>query len=78
MTKTTIFKAKSEGNKIPIEFIDYVTNTGKVLSSTNTPKSRGNIKLIVKGKKYDWMLAWEDGNPLGGCIFRGHWNDGVV
>lgn len=81
MTKCTVLKPNESTESVtlkPIEFTGYL-NRGEreVRPPLTMPNEWDNIILIVAGAGTDVMLA-HNGDPLTGCIYLGHWNDGVV
>lgn len=73
--------------KKPIEFVLYI-NDEKAVNATrratkphNRPSDFGYIELVQKAEdsfNYDIMYAYESDRNNGGCLYLGHWNDGVV
>ena len=79
MTKVIILgQEPNKEKKKPIEFIKVIHEEYlKISEITHLPKDWANIELIVKGKGYDIMYAY-DHNRNKGRLYLGHFNDGVV
>lgn len=76
MTKCIVLgKTKSEKS---IEFTSCVNTINKYFESVATePKDWENIELILRHSIIDVMFAY-DTDRSEGCIYLGHWNDGIV
>lgn len=86
MTKTSIFgqsEVKQEKKK-PIEFVKLLDSSGELNGvkyiSAHKPSGWKNVTLLELGYNSDGLdLMWAyDENPNDGCLFLGHWNDGIV
>lgn len=79
MTKVTILgKSQGEEPKKKIEFIKYLSIGGDLCSASFDPSHFKNIELICAGYgQYDLMFAY-DCDRNSGCLYLGHFNDGVV
>lgn len=80
MTKTSVFlEDVKEGKAKPIEFTKRINyDTGELAHPNTLPVQWDNVTLMFSPSSYDIMFAWNDGNVDGGCLYKGHWNDGVV
>lgn len=82
MTKVSIFgQSDSEAKKLkPIELVKTLLKNGEFEDPKSEPKNWGNLMLLEKEYTSSQMdLIWAyDENPNIGCIYLGHWNDGVV
>lgn len=79
MTKVTILgQEPKEVKKLkPIEFTENLTLAKEIDKNCLAPNRWENIELICAGGTFDIMFAYnEDRN--GGCLYLGHFNDGVV
>jgi hypothetical protein len=82
MTKTSIFgqsEVKQEEKK-PIEFVKVLGANNEFRDSKITPESWCNVMLLQKNYNADLLdLIWAyDKDPNLGCLYLGHWNDGIV
>ena len=88
MTQCTILGGPKmkEQKKKPIEFIWVVTNeklanTAKqVDNACGKPNQFAHVELVQQASSKDYfdvMFAY-DQNRNDGCLYLGHWNDGVV
>lgn len=80
MTKTSVFlEDVKEGESKPIEFNMYIDpDMGALMPSRFTPVDWDNVMLMFSSGGYDIMFAWDGDNVNAGCLYKGHWNDGVV
>lgn len=75
MTKVTVIGQQPEKKKI--EFVKLLGVDGWE-GFGSTPNNWDNIVLLSRLGDYDTMFAYNDSNPIDGCIYLGHFNDGVV
>ena len=82
MTKIiNLFGNKEEKKGKPIEFIKFVDESSGETATSNhvKPKDWDNVSLLCKsGDGFDMMFAWDSDDPDTGCVYLGHWNDGIV
>lgn len=83
MIKVTIIgEAQPIEKKKPIEFVKWVNTTidrCEIDDSTALSKSFENIELISKGRDGEYDIMWAyDSNRAFGCLYLGHFNDGIV
>ena len=92
MTKVSVFGQQPTETKElkKIEFVKVLNDDNSfdcVITEEIKPHSWSNVSLVTKnhnGVGIDLILAWEGGLdkkigcPVGGTLFFGHWNDGVV
>ena len=82
MTKTSIFgqsEVKQEEKK-PIEFVKYLSiSKEKFGEAVRKPNIWENVILLEKDYTCNFDLMWAyDSNPNCGCLYLGHWNDGIT
>lgn len=82
MTKTSVFgqPEKKESEKKPIQLVKALIDS-ELTDMNDDPSSFHVVMLLEKGysksETPDLMWAyWEDNNK--GCLYLGHWNDGIV
>lgn len=93
MTKVSVFgqePAEQPKELKKIEFVKCLNDDESFdddITSSIMPSSWLNVSLITKnhnGAGMDLILAWDSGLdkklgcPIGGTLFLGHWNDGVI
>lgn len=78
MTKVIVL-GKEDTYKNPIEFKKYLNRFLQIESSESKPHMFSNIELIRLHytDELDLMFAYNEDRDLG-CLFLGHFNDGVV
>lgn len=76
MTKITVFGQEEEKKLKPIEFVYFFDDYG-VKHAVDIQPQWENATLLTCGK-YDFIFAWDDYPQDDGCVYLGHWNDGVV
>lgn len=74
MTKVTVIGQQPEKKKI--ELVKVLGVNGWDLPQKE-PCHWDNIVLLSNLGGYQTMLAY-DSNPIDGCIYLGHFNDGIV
>ena len=79
MTRCTVFESNETTPKPlkKIEFVNYF-NGDSICPATFSPKSWDNIQRIGRVAGMEIMHAWDNGRSERGCVYSGHWNDGVV
>jgi hypothetical protein len=82
MTKVIILGEQPEKKELkPIEFISVLTMDNKMVEPRLNPKNYLNIELICKNylskQSFDLMFAYHKVRNEG-CLYLGHFNDGVV
>lgn len=82
MTKVIVLGQElNEQKKLkPIQFLHTLTESFSCTVAQNVPSDWKNIELIAKkysNRKFDLMFAYDD-NRIGGCLYLGHFNDGIV
>ena len=73
-----IVNTTNESNKTlnSIEFT-YWLHEGILKRTTNKPSSFLNVILLSSDNEFDYMICYDiDIND--GCLYVGHWNDGIV
>jgi hypothetical protein len=81
MTNVIIIGEQPEKKELkPIQFVKYMNFELKINSDPSEPKLWKNIELICRNyssQPFDLMFAYDD-NRIGGVLYLGHFNDGVV
>ena len=79
MTKVIILgepAEQKEGKKI--EFIYGLSTDRSLFKHASTPSSYKNVELILRNfGEYDLMIAYDNDKDFG-CLYLGHFNDGIV
>jgi hypothetical protein len=81
MTKTSVFgKTEKKEVKKPIKFIARYDGKRFLKTDDLSPKYWEGVVLIAFNycDGLDLMWAYDDNDPNSGCMYLGHWNDGVV
>lgn len=79
MTKVTILgQEPKEVKKLkPIEFTDFLSQDKKFIEDSLDANIWVNIELVARYSAFDIMFAYDDDRNKG-CLYIGHFNDGVV
>ena len=84
MTKCSVIgEHNTVTDKKPIKFLKVMNHLHKIRNSVREPGQYSNVELIctrygtVQGVPFDLMFAY-DNIRSDGCLYIGHWNDGVV
>lgn len=80
MTKVSVFGQQPTETKElkKIEFVKVVNGDTLTLSSPNkSPNEWDAICLIERKYSPDYDLIYAHNNGIG-CVYLGHWNDGIV
>jgi len=78
MTKCSVVGQKEvPSKKKSIEFCNCL-QLHKFVDNTVSPIVWDNVILLCHGADFDYMYAYDNGEEQDGCIYQGHWNDGVV
>lgn len=80
MTKVIILgQEPKEEKKKPIQFVKSLSSMLNIQNSIESPKNYNHIELICRkyNSEYDLMFAYNK-DRSNGCLFLGHFNDGVV
>lgn len=76
-TKVTRLTETAQTEKKKIEFKHCLLSSGQLTDTPNKPESFTNIVLLRHGNPYDVFYAY-CGGADNGCVYLGHFNDGVV
>lgn len=79
MTKVTILgqEPKEKKELKPIEFTESLTGSKNFEGGCVPPSDWANIELVCRYGSFDIMFAYDDSRN-NGCLYLGHFNDGVV
>jgi hypothetical protein len=80
MTKVIILEEQPEKKELkPIEFKFALDSNSIFINPKTLPKDWRNIELICKNyaTKFDLMFAYDEDRQEG-CLYLGHFNNGVV
>jgi len=79
MTKVTIYGEVPDKKELKkIEFIKCL-DFNEIADAETEPSEWENIELICrKYTSFDLMFAYDGGKRSDGCLYLGHFNDGIV
>jgi hypothetical protein len=80
-TVKILTESQGEGVKKPIEFVYLLNNGSEQIGATAEPSMTENIVLIAKDRQqlgYDLMFSYNNNCEQFGCLYLGHFNDGIV
>lgn len=79
-TKCIVLGQEEKKELEKIEFVKALNRSFMISNASTKPSDWDNIELITKNytyKKEDVMFAYNECRR-NGCLYLGHWNDGVV
>ena len=78
MTKVIIIGQEPKKKELkPIEFTESLCMNKRFETGCAKPSAWKNIELISSHDCFDIMFAYDD-NRNTGCLYLGHFNDGIV